>query len=272
MADEQLHVALIREVFFENEGPSLIESLQRAKDAGAELAVLPEIPLLPWAPATKEVREEDTEELDGPRQLRQVEAAREVGIALVGGTIITDAETGKRYNTALVIDPEGTVIQRYEKIHVPEEPGFWETSHYECANEGAVPVRVCGWSLGVQICSDIMRPMGSHALAAHGADLIVNPRATSRSTADEWRLVCRSTAMTTGCYVLSPTRPRPEQGVDLGGPSIAAGPDGRLLDESEEELLLVTLERPALKEARTDYPGYLPVRSDVYEESFGSAR
>ena len=272
MAGDTLTVALVREVFYEDGGPSLIDCLKRAKDAGAELAVLPEIPLLPWSPATKESRDEDTEAPGGAREQIQSLAAREVGIALVGGTIVTDPDSGERFNTALVFDTEGAVIQRYRKIHVPEEPGFWETSHYECADEGATPVNVLGWSLGVQICSDIMRPMGSHALASHGADLIVNPRATSRSTAGDWILVCRSTAMTTGCYVLSPTRPRPEQGVELGGPVIAADPNGKLIAESEDELTLVTLERPALREARADYPGYLPVRNDVYTESFGSVR
>ncbi len=267
MANDSLCVALIREVFFEDHS-SLQEVLLRARDQGADLAVLPEIPLLPWSPASQIARDEDTEAPLGTRHLAQAEAARKAGIALVGGTIVTDPKTGVRFNTALVFDAAGELQQSYRKIHLPEEPGFWETSHYESADEGAVPVSVCGWSIGVQICSDIMRPMGSHGLAARGAELIVNPRATSCSTADEWMLVCRSTALTTSTYVVSATRPRPEQGVNLGGPCLAAGPDGRSLVESEDEISLVTLERPAILAARTDYPGYLPVRSDVYEANW----
>lgn len=268
---ERLKVALIREVFFE-EGLILEDFLLRARDQGADLAVLPEIPLSPWAPATKKARDEDTEEPLGPRHTRQAEAARKAGIALVGGTIVTDPASSHRFNTALMFDSSGELLQTYRKIHVPEEAGFWETSHYECADSGATPVEIEGWSVGVQICSDIMRPMGSHALAAQGAELIVNPRATSRNTAPEWLLVCRSTALTTSTYVVSATRPRPEQGVDLGGPCLAASPGGRTLVESEDEISIVTLERPLIRKARVDYPGYLPVRSDVYEASWRAAR
>lgn len=271
MTSERLSVALIREVFFA-EGLVLEDFLLRARDQGADLAVLPEIPLLPWAPATKEARAEDTEEPLGPRHTRQAEAARKAGIALVGGTIVTDSESGERFNTALIFDSNGGLLQSYRKIHLPEEAGFWETSHYASADSGATPCEVQGWSVGVQICSDIMRPMGSHTLAAQGAELIVNPRATSRNTAPEWLLVCRSTALTTSTYVVSATRPRPEQGINLGGPCLAASPDGRTLLESEDEISIVTLERPLIRKAKADYPGYLPVRSDVYEASWRASR
>jgi len=271
VSNEWLDVALIREVFFDAER-SLEDCLLRARDQGAALAVLPEIPLLPWSPATKESREIDTEPPFGPRHERQADAARKAGIALVGGTIVSDPESGERFNTALVLDSAGELLQSYRKIHLPEEAGFWETSHYASADTGATPVTVQGWSIGVQICSDIMRPMGSHSLAAQGAELIVNPRATSRSTAPEWLLVCRSTALTTSCYVVSTTRPRAEQGVNLGGPSLAAAPDGRTLLESEDEISVVRLERPKIQRAKTDYPGYLPVRGDVYEASWHAAR
>ena len=74
----------------------------------------------------------------------------------------------------------------------------------------------------------------------------------------------QATALTASCYVLSVTRPRPEQGVPLGGPSFAVGPDGEVLLETDATLPLVTLERAAVARAQAVYPGYLGFRPDVY--------
>lgn len=272
MIAEQLTLALIRDVFHEDpDGARLVETLTEARHRGAELAVLPEIPLNPWSPATKNVREEDCEPPGGPRHLLQAAAAKEAGIALVGGAIVREPETGRRFNTALCFDAEGRHLQSYRKVHIPEEPGFWESSHYEAGSEPAVPVEGLPWPIGVQICSDFNRPMGSHALAARGAMLIVNPRATSVATWANWKLVYRATALTACCFTASAARPGPELGVNLGAPCIVVSPDGRVLLESEERLSVVRLDAARLRAAKVDYPGYLSTESDVYARSFTSS-
>ena len=159
------------------DGVRLKQRLAEAAERGADLAVLPEIPLNPWSPATKEAQDDDAEPMDGPARRAQAEAAAEAGIGLVGG-IIHRAEDGRRTSRALVIDAHGEVRATYEKLHLPEEPGFWETSHYEPGTAAPGRIDAFGVPIGVQICSDNNRPEGTHLLGAQGAMAMLNPRAT----------------------------------------------------------------------------------------------
>ncbi|HVC21478.1 MAG TPA: carbon-nitrogen hydrolase family protein [Vicinamibacterales bacterium] len=269
MATGTLSVALISDVFHEADAAERLRArLAEAAARGAALAVLPELPLNPWAPATATARDEDAEAPGGPRHQRLAEAARAAGIGLVGGAIVRDPGTGRRYNTALVFDASGTLRAACRKLHIPEEPGFWETSHYEGGTEMPSMIDAFGVPVGVQICSDINRPEGSHLLGGLGAEAILAPRATERATYDRWRVVFVANALTSAAYVLSVNRPAPEQDVLLGGPSIAVAPDGDVLVETTEPVALVTLERARAARARRAYPGYLPVRADLYAEGW----
>lgn len=259
MSHDELGVALVTEVFPDDrDGLRLREHLTVAREGGARLAVLPEIPLDRWAPATKTARAEDAEAPGGPRQRRMGEAARAVGIILVGGAIVRDPDTGARHNTALVYGRDGTLIAGYRKVHLPAEEGYWETSHYEPGDD---PPRVVEtslpFSLGLQICSDVNRPSFVQLLAHQGADIIVAPRATPPESYERWKLVLRANAVTSGAFVISTNRPRPEGGAAIGGASLAIAPDGTVLAESTEPVCVVKLERSLLEAARADYPGYL---------------
>jgi len=266
--NETLTVALISDVFFDETGPRrLRERLREAKDRGAELAMIPEIGCNPWSPATKTVLDEDAEPIGGPRHKMQQAAAKEVGIGLIGAAIVRN-EQGSRRNRALVFDATGAEVGHYEKLHVPDEPGFWEVYHYD---QGTYfPRRIDGFSMpiGVQVCSDINRPGGCHILGAQGVEAILAPRASELATYRKWRPVFIANAISSCAYVLSVNRPAPEQGVLLGGPSIAVAPSGEVLVETTEPVAVVTLERAAVEQARRDYPGYLPVRADLYVEGW----
>jgi predicted amidohydrolase len=267
-ADGKLTVALVSEVFWEPDGEQrLKQRLAEAAERGADLAVLPEIPLNRWSPATKEPREDDAEPMDGPRGRAQGEVAAEAGIGLVGG-IIHRAEDGRRTSRALVFDRAGRLTATYEKLHLPEEPGFWETSHYEPGT--AAPQRIDGFGLpfGVQICSDNNRPEGTHLLGAQGAMAAIVPRASEEKTYQRWKTVFRSNALTGCLYVLSVNRPHPEGGVLIGGPSLAFDPNGELLVETTDPLALVTLDARTVSDARRAYPGYLPIRARLYADAW----
>lgn len=248
-AYQDLTVCLVSAV-----SPSL-ELLAQAK--GARLAVLPELPFQRWCPAFEE-RDDADEDDRGSRARQQAELARKSGLWLLGGAI------RNRRNLACLWDDAGTARLTYEKIHLPQEPGFWEANHYD---PGQQPPRVCddlGFPLGIQICSDIQRPFGSMFLRHQGAGAILVPRATERGTFSRWRLVMQAMARMSACYVLSVNRPGPEFGVPLGGPSLVVGPDGEVLAESEETLTFVTLRHAEVVRARADYPGYLEVPAQVY--------
>ena len=267
-ADGRLTVALVSEVFWEADGPiRLKDRLAEASERGADLAVLPEIPLNPWRPSTKDARDEDAEPMDGPRATAQREAAAEAGIGLIGGIIHRDA-TGRRTSRSLVIDAGGNVIATYEKLHLPEEPGFWETSHYEPGTEAPRRIDAFGLPIGVQICSDNNRPEGVHLLGARGAMAMINPRATEEKTYQRWKTVFRANALTSCLYVLSVNRPHPEDGVLIGGPSVAFDPNGDVMVETTDALALVTLEAKVVTDARRAYPGYLPVRARLYADAW----
>ena len=268
MSAERLTVALIRDVFPGPAGvPRLGEALSEARARGAELAVLPELPLNGWCGAIREAREGDAEAAGGPRHQALAAAARAAGIGLIGGAIVRD-DSGQRFNTALIFNREGRPVSSYRKVHLPEEEGFWETSHYEPGSAPPEVVSAFGLPIGVEICSDVNRPEMAHLLAAAGAAAIIAPRATEAGTFDRWRLVLRATALTAACWVLSVPRPEPEDGVPLGGPSIAISPDGEVLVESTERLVIVTLNQAAVVAARGRYPGYLAVRSDLYARAW----
>lgn len=269
-AHPRLRVALLSDVFFGDDAfTRLRDRLAHAKGLGAQLVVLPELPLQAWAPATRQVREEDAEVPGGPRQELLARAAAEVGVAVVGGAIVRDAKSGRRENHALVIDGEGRERGRYAKLHLPQEPGFWEADHYE-AGAGALPLfAVNGVPFGIQLCSDINRPQGAHILAARGARLVCHPRATEPDTFDGWRLVMRATARTAATWIVSVNRPAPEGGTPLGGPSIAIDPMGEVVVESSETFAFVDIDTARNEAALRDYPGYLAVRSDVYAEAWG---
>jgi len=268
--DGRLTVALISEVFWEPDGAQrLRDRLAEAADRGADLAVLPELPLNPWRPATKDARDEDAEPMDGPLATAQAEAAAEAGIGLVGGIIHRDAATGRRTSRALVYDGGGNLRATYEKLHLPEEPGFWETSHYEPGTEPPGRIDAFGLPVGVQICSDNNRPEGTHLLGAQGAMGILIPRATEEKTYQRWKVVFRANALTSAAYILSVNRPAPEEGVLIGGPSVAVAPDGEVFVETTDRLVLATLEADAVARARVAYPGYLPVRARLYADAWG---
>jgi N-carbamoylputrescine amidase len=267
-ADGKLTVALISEVFWEADGAQrLKQRLGEVAERGADLAVLPEIPLNAWCPSTKEAKPDDAEPMDGPRSTAQRDAAAEAGIGLIGGIIHRD-EAGRRTSRALVIDAGGEVRATYEKLHLPEEPGFWETSHYEPGTEAPKRIDAFGLPIGVQLCSDNNRPQGVHLLGAQGAMAMINPRATEEKTYQRWKTVFRANALTSCLYVLSVNRPYPEDGVLIGGPSVAFDPNGELLLETTDSVALVTLDAKVVTDARRAYPGYLPVRARLYADAW----
>jgi predicted amidohydrolase len=267
-ADGRLTVALISEVFWEPDGAArLADRLREAADRGADLAVLPELPLNPWSPATRDATDDEAEPMGGPRATAQAEAAREAGIGLIGGIIHRDDE-GRRTSRALAFDRAGRLVATYEKLHLPEEDGFWETSHYEPGTEPPRRIDAFGVPIGLQLCSDNNRPEGTHLLGAQGVVAMVNPRATEEATFQLWKTVWRANALTSCCYVLSVNRPHPEQGVLIGGPSIAIDPRGEVLVETTDSLALVTVDEAIVTQARREYPGYLPVRARLYADAW----
>jgi predicted amidohydrolase len=269
MKNDTLTLAVITEVFPEpDDWHRLGPLLDEARELGAGLAVLPELPLNPWSPATRVPRSDDAEEVDGPRQKVLASAAADSGVAVLGGAIIKDPDTGIRHNTALLYDASGSCLARYKKIHLPEEDGFWETSHYEPGWEPPTVISGLPLKIGLQICSDANRPTGFQLLGAMGAHVVLAPRCTPPQTYERWKLVLRANAVTSGCYVVSSNRPGSGPDGLIGGPSIVVSPSSEVLLETEDRLSLVELSVSVVEKAREEYPGYLKVFPDVYAKGW----
>lgn len=265
MSNDQLSVAIINDIFpGEADHSRLRHLLGEAQKLGADVAVLPELPLNSWAPATREPVDHDAEAPQGERYRAMAEASSEAGIALLGGAIVRDPSTGVRHNTAFLFDSAGQELGNYRKTHLPEEEGFWETSHYKPGDEPPQVIDGLALRVGVQVCSDAYRPQGTHLLRALGAEVVFVPRASTPSGYERWKLILRANALTAAVYVISINRPRPEAGVPLGGSSIAIAPDGSVVSEGTESIQVVKLLRSAIDEARCEYPGYLAERADLY--------
>jgi len=270
---QSLTVALITDVFpHRDEEERLLAHLRKAKARGAQLAVLPELPLNRWAPLSQIPSEADAEPPYGPRESAMAVAARATGLAVLGGAIVRDQANGRRHNTAVLFGADGEELLRYRKIHLPDEDGYWEAHHYDPGGELQAPADVGGFGIGVQVCSDANRPQGCNALAAMGADAILLPRATPAETYPRWRLVLRANAVTSCAYVISVNRPGTRSQGVIGGPSMVAGPSGEVLLETRDPVATITLEKSALARARQEYPGYLDVRADVYAGAWRAAR
>jgi predicted amidohydrolase len=272
MDDATLTLAVVQDLFVGEGGADRLQRrLREARGAGASLALLPELPLDPWYPARREPREEAAEPPGGRRERLLAEAARRGGIGLLGGAIVRDPASGRRFNRALLFDAAGSLVAGYDKLHLPAEEGFWESDHYEPGEEP--PARIDGFAmpLGIQICSDLNRPQGTQLLSALGAEVILSPRATPPESYARWLLVARANAITSSVYLVSINRPS-EPGLPVGGGSFVVAPNGEVLLESSDAVSIVELRHSVVEQARHDYPGYLAVRSGLYAKAWSRVR
>jgi predicted amidohydrolase len=269
MNEPTMTIALITEVFFDDPyGHRLAGRLTEARNKGATLALLPELPMDPWIPATRTVGDDDAEDPGGPRHRTQAEAARRGEIAVWGGAIVRDQETGRRYNTSLLFDATGTLRSAYRKVHLPYEEGFWEAAHYEPGDAPPEVVTGFGLPLGVQICSDANRTFGFQHLAAQEAGMVFVPRATPEASYPRWRLVLRADAVTSAAWVVSVNRPRLEAPSPIGGPSVVIAPDGEVVLETTDPLAVISIDADAVGSGRRGYPGYLDYYPDLYADGW----
>jgi predicted amidohydrolase len=256
-----LTVALISEIFSSER--ELVACLERAHDQGAALAILPELPFNLWSPATKAASAEDAEEPGGWRENMQRAAAKKAGIAVLGG-VIRKASNGRRTNLALLSDAHGRITGSSEKHVLPDEEGFWECDHYQPSVDPPRMIEFEGIKLGIQLCSDVNRPTAGQLLAAQGVQVILAPRATGPASWKRWRLAYQAMALTCSAWVVSVGRPRPEFGVDIGGPSLVVDPMGEVVLETTDRIAVTALDLRAVEDARRSYPGYLAWAAKMY--------
>jgi len=207
---------------------------------------------------------------DGPTTQRLCEAARDLGMVMVV-PIYEQEQSGILYNTAAVIDADGTYLGKYRKTHIPQVKGFWEKFYFRPGNMGYPIFDTAVGRIGVYICYDRHFPEGWRALGLAGAKIVFNPSATSRGlSAYLWQLEQPAAAVANMYYVGAINRVGVE---DLGdnefyGTSYFVGPRGQFVgdvaSDTAEELVVRDLDLDAIDEARNQWAFYRDRRPDQY--------
>ena len=229
-----------------------LEMATYALEGGAKVICFQQLFHLPWFPSdTEEERFSYAEAEDGPAITAMRKLAAEGGAVMV--CPIFESAGGRFYNTAVVIDADGTVAGRYRKVHVPDIP-LWREKYYFSPGDMGFPVFDTRYGkIGVQLCWDVFFPEGFRALALKGAQLIVVPTAAAFSSALRWERMLASAATANGVYVFRVNRVGGAESQRFYGKSFLTDPFGEINIEptgKSDAVLLVDIDTDEIEEAR----------------------
>jgi N-carbamoylputrescine amidase len=212
-----------------------------------------------------------TESIPGPTTALMQELARDTNMVLVVPIYEVEQE-GVFYNTAIVIDADGTYLGKYRKHHLPQVHGFWEKYYFRPGNLGYPIFHTAVRPIGVYICYDRHFPEGWRALGLAGAKIVFNPSATSRGlSAYLWNLEQPAAAVANEYFVGAINRVGVEELGDNSfyGSSYFVDPRGQLVgdaaSDSKDEVIVRDLDMGVLKEVRHTWAFYRDRRPDSYE-------
>src|SRR5574344_417510 len=236
----------------------LTENIRKCAASGAELVVLQELHNSVYFCQTEDASLCDlAETIPGPSTERFGAIARELGIVLVL-SLFERRAPGLYHNTAVVIEKDGSIAGKYRKMHIPDDPCFYEKFYFTPGDFGFEPVRTSVGTLGVLVCWDQWYPEAARLMALRGADILIYPTAIGWESSDTpeeqqrqldaWRISQRGHAVANGLPVVSVNRVGHEadpsaqtNGILFWGNSFVAGPQGEIVEmaPSTEEATLV---------------------------------
>jgi N-carbamoylputrescine amidase len=207
---------------------------------------------------------------DGPTTKLMQDLAQETGMVLVVPIFEMEQE-GFYYNTAAVIDADGSYLGKYRKTHIPHVKGFWEKFYFRPGNTGYPVFDTAVGRIGVYICYDRHFPEGWRALGLNGARIVFNPSATSRGLSMYlWNLEQPASAVANEYFIGAINRvgQEPFGDNDFYGSSYFVDPRGQIVGESasdtEEELVVRDLDLDMIEEVRQQWAFYRDRRPDAY--------
>lgn len=226
-------------------------SIRQAAAQGAELVVLQELHNGLYFCQTEDVDTfDEAESIPGESTREFGELARELGIVLVL-SLFERRAAGLYHNTAVVMERDGSIAGMYRKMHIPDDPAYYEKFYFTPGDLGFEPIETSVGRLGVLVCWDQWYPEAARLMALSGADLLIYPTAIGWESSDEsgeqtrqsdaWQLVQRGHAVANGLPVVTVNRvghePDPSgqtRGITFWGRSFVAGPQGELLAELDQ--------------------------------------
>jgi len=207
---------------------------------------------------------------DGPTTRRMTTLAAETGMVLVV-PLYERVDEGTFYNTAAVIDADGTFLGRYRKTHIPQVAGFWEKFYFRPGNLGFPVFDTAVGRIGVYICYDRHFPEGWRELGLNGARLVFNPSATTRGHSKYlWELEQPAAAVANQYFVGAINRVGAEdlEGTDYYGTSYFVDPRGQIVggtaSDTADEVVVRDLDMTMIEQARRHWAFYRDRRPEVY--------
>jgi beta-ureidopropionase len=209
---------------------------------------------------------------DGPTTKLMQEHARKFNMAIVV-PVYEEEMTGVYYNTAAVIDADGSYLGKYRKHHIPQvDPGFWEKFYFRPGNLGYPVFKTRYATIGVYICYDRHFPEGARVLGLNGAEIVFNPSATVAGLSEYlWELEQPAHAVANGYFVGAINRVGREAPWNIGefyGKSYYCNPRGRIIAQAsrdKDELVIADLDLDMIKEVREVWQFFRDRRPDSYK-------
>ena len=262
-----------------------IARIHEAATANADLVVLPELHLDPYFCQNEDYNNfELAQSIPGPATEILSAVAKKLNIVIVS-TIFEKRAPGLYHNTAVVFDKDGSIAGKYQKMHIPDDPGFYEKYYFTPGDLGFKPIETSIGKLGVLVCWDQWFPEAARLMALAGAEVLIYPTAIGwdpedsseehQRQLDAWITIQRSHAVANGVPVISCNRIGFEQasgstlGIKFWGNSFIAGPQGEIItqaNDSEIKLLSCTLDSSRNERVRQIWPFLRDRRIDAYGE------
>ena len=258
--------------------------IRAAASEGANIICLPEIFNTIYFCQIEDHKYFDfAEEIPGPTINRLGNLARDLGVVIVA-PIFERRAAGLYHNSAAIIDAEGTLLGKYRKMHIPDDPLFYEKFYFTPGDLGFKSWKTRFATIGVLICWDQWYPEGARLTALRGAEILFYPTAIGWHPSEKaefgkqqhasWETIQRSHAIANGCYVAVPNRighetPIGGDGIEFWGQSFVADPSGEIIAKAsadKEETLIIEVDLRKLDRQRTHWPFLRDRRVDAYAE------
>ena len=260
------------------------EGITDLAERGAQLIVLQELHNTLYFCQTEDVDLFDlAETIPGPSTKLYCELAKKLGVVIVA-SLFEKRAAGLYHNTAVVIESNGEIVGKYRKMHIPDDPAYYEKFYFTPGDMGFHPIQTSLGKLGVLVCWDQWYPEAARLMAMQGAEMLIYPTAigyADNDTPEEqqrqrmaWQTVMRGHAVANGLPVVAVNRvgfePDPSgqtAGIQFWGTSFVAGPQGEIIYEAstdDEESIIVEMDMDRSEQVRRWWPFLRDRRIDAY--------
>ncbi|MEI7695532.1 MAG: carbon-nitrogen hydrolase [Chlorobium sp.] len=283
MQSEKVTIALVQTSCQSDTEANLAKACSKIREAaalGARIICLQELFATRYFCQTEDYQSFDyAEQVPGPSTLVMQELARELEVVIIASLFERRAR-GLYHNTAVVIDADGRYLGNYRKMHIPDDPGFYEKFYFTPGDLGYKVFKTRYATLGVLICWDQWYPEAARLTALKGAEILFYPTAIGwatdehssevrRAQREAWITIQRSHAIANGVFVAAANRVGTEDALEFWGNSFVCDPFGQMIQEAahqEEAIVVAECDRSRIEFYRSHWPFLRDRRIETYSE------